>query len=788
MVGFSLGPYRVTRLLGSGGMGDVYLARDPELERTVALKVLRLGPGQPEAARRRLLEEARAASALNHPHICTIYGIGEAEGRAFIVMEHVDGSPLSEILRAGPLPLEAVVRYGIQVADALAHAHRQGVVHRDLKTANVMITADGRAKVLDFGLAQRSTSPQPELTMGSMVTLESASRVAGTIWSMAPEVLSGDLADELSDIWALGVLLYETATGQLPYQGGTVFEVSAQILHGSALPLPPGLPPGLGATIMRCLAKDRSQRYQSASEVRAALEALGSQAAIALPLPPRPRAQRRLAVAGLAALGLLALGSAALLAPRVRRALSGGPAAHEVRWLAVLPLENRSREEGLEYLLEGMTDALVAELANLSDVRVIARDSVLRLRAEQASREEIAERLGVDALVTGSFLQVGERVRITLELVERATGTYLWAESFDGAAGDVLGLQARVARAIAGEVRGSAPSEEEGRPATAETADPRAYEAYLRGRYHWNRRTEDDFRRAIGYFEEAIGRDPRYALAWAGLADARTLLGIYGYASPRVALPEAREAALRALELDATLAEAHATLGAVQEGFDWDWAGAEAEYRRAIELNPSYATAAHWYGMFLVMMGRFEDGLAQLERAAALDPLSSPIRTSVAMALVYARRPQEAIEQCGSVLELDPDFAWAHGVLGQAHLQLGSLEQGVEHSRHASELSGLSPEYQAELAAAYAAAGRRSEALALLSELERPGASSSPPWFEMAMAFAGLGDRDRAFECLERAYATRSAWRSYLGVETRLDPVRADPRFEALLARMGFPA
>jgi serine/threonine-protein kinase len=763
-------------------MGEVYLAEDPELERTVALKVLHPGSPQEAGARARLLEEARAASALNHPGICTIYGIGESEGHAYIVMEHVGGRPLSEILREGPLPVESVLHYGVQIADALAHAHKQGVVHRDLKAANVMITPDGRAKVLDFGLAQRSVGGRADLTIGSMVTLESASRIAGTVWYMAPEVLKGDAADERSDIWALGILLYEAAAGELPFAGGTPFEVSAQILNESPRPLPPGLSPALRATVFHCLAKDPAQRYQSASEVRAALEALSSQAEV--PIAPRRRRGPWRLVSAVAAAVVLVGALAAILVPRARRA--AGPAgAGEARWLAVLPLENRSGEIGQEYLVEGMTDALVAELANLEGVRVIARDSVVRLRAERASREEIGERLGVGALVTGTFLRVGERVRITVELVDSATGAYLWAESFDGELDDILGLQATVARALAGEIRGAPTAETTA--AAGGTDNPRAYEAYLRGRYHWNRRTAEDFERAIAYFEQAIEEDPAYALAWAGLADAHALVGVFGYASPTLALPAAREAARQALALDPGLAEAHATLGAVKDSFEWDWAGAEEEYRRAIALNPSYATAAHWYGMYLVMMGRMEEGLGELDRALELDPLSSPIRTSVAMALVYARRPQEALEHCERVLELDPDFAWAHNVLGQAYLQQGRFDAGVEHAGHAADLSSASPEYRAELAAAYAAAGRRSEALATLAEVERKREDGETPWFEMAMAHGALGDADRAFASLERAYDSRSTWMPYLQVEPRLDPLRSDPRFADLVRRMGFP-
>ncbi len=788
VVGTSLGQYRVTRLLGAGGMGEVYLAQDSELERTVALKVLH-GAAATEGARQRLLGEARAASVLNHPNICTIYGIGEAEGQAFIVMEHVQGRPLTELLRSGPLPLESILHYGIQVADALAHAHKHGVIHRDLKSANLMINDEGRVKVLDFGLAQRASQLELSRTMGSMQTLESGSKFAGTIWYMAPEVLQGEGADEQTDVWALGVLLYEMATGELPFQGGTAFEVSSQILREPPRPLPPGLPPALRAIVLHCLAKDRSQRYQAASEVRAALEAGGSQASLSLPLPlpARPRGRRWRALTVPIALALAALAVGALVVPAVRRALRLGSGLQEIRRLAVLPLENRGQQAEPEYLVEGMTDALIAELANIEGLRVIARDSVMQLRDGQMSRQEIAERLDVDAVVAGSLLREGDRIRITAELIERRTGSYLWADSFDGGSGEILRLQGEVAEAIARQIRGSLTREESASLLRGGTASPRAYEAYLRGRYHWNRRTAEDFHRAIEYFEEALAHDPAYALAHAGIADAHVLLGIYGYAEPASALPAARAAAERALELDGTLAEAHTTLAAVEESFDWDWAGAEAEYRRALELNPSYATAAHWYGMFMMMMGRFAESVRQLEGAAALDPLSPAIQTSRAMALVHARRPDAAIEQAESVLELDPDFAWAHNVLAQAHLQKGSFDGAVEHARRASELAGFSPEYQADLAAAYAAAGRRSEAEAALADAERPAGGLPIPWFEVALAYIQLGDFDRALACLEQAYVTRSAWMPYLKVETRLDPLRDDPRFEALLERMAFP-
>ncbi len=786
MVGTYLGQYRVTRLLGAGGMGEVYLAQDSELERTVALKVLH-GAAATAGARQRLLGEARAASVLNHPNICTIYGIGEVDNQAFIVMEHVQGRPLAELLRAGPLPLESILHYGIQVADALAHAHRHGDIHRDLKSANLMITDEGRVKVLDFGLAQRSSQVELSRTIGSMPTLESGSKFAGTIWYLAPEILQGEGADEQSDVWALGAVLYEMASGELPFQGGTAFEVSSQILREPPRPLPPGLPPALGTIILHCLAKDRSQRYRAASEVRAALEAGGSQASFSMPLPVPTRRRRWRALTVPAALALAGLAVAALLAPDVRRALRPGGGPKEIRRLAVLPLENRGGQAEPAYLIEGMTDALIAELANIEGLRVIARDSVMRLRDGQMSRQEVAERLEVDAVVAGSLLREGDRIRITAELIEGRTGNYLWADSFDDGGSEILRLQGEVAEAIARQLRGDLTREESARLLGGGTASPAAYEAYLRGRYHWNRRSAADFHRAIEYFEVALEHDPAYALAHAGIADAHVLLGIYGYADPVSALPAARAAAERALELDDSLAEAHTTLAAVAESFEWDWAGAEAEYRRAIELNPSYATAAHWYGMFMMMMGRLDESLRQLEAAAALDPLSPPIQTSRAMALVHARRPDAAIEQAESVLELEPDFAWAHNVLAQAHLQRGSHDPAVEHARRASELADFSPEYQADLAAAYAAAGHQSEADAALAAAEQPSGGLPVPWFEVALAYVQLGETDRALDCLEQAYVTRSAWMPYLEVETRLDPLRADPRFRALLERLAFP-
>ena len=753
MTATRLGHYRILQKIGAGGMGEVYRARDEKLDRDVAIKVLPSSNFSDTAARARLLQEARAAGGLNHAHICTIHEVGEADGQTYIAMELVEGEPLSSRLHEGPLTPAEVVRFGLQLADALAHAHERGVIHRDLKSANVMITPDGRLKMLDFGLAKRfSTEELSEGTTGVQLTTPGA--VVGTLAYIAPEQLRGLPADARSDIWALGVVLYEMSTGTRPFPGHTSFELSSAILSQPPVPLPRKVPEELEAVIQRCLIKEPARRYQHAGEVRAVLEALPSRLGLSR-LPPRARRQRR-------------------------------PRRSVIRALAVLPLANMSRDPEQDYFAEGMTEQLITDLSKIGALKVISRTSSMRYKGTSKSLPEIAEELKVDAVVEGSVLRVGDRVRITAQLIHALSDSHLWAESYERDTRDVLLLQSEVARAIARQIEVVITPEETRRLAIAPRVDPAAQEAYLRGRYAWNKTTEEGWNKAIAYFNEAIEKDPGFALAWAGLGEAYAFLGEFSILVPGDTYPRAEAAATRALQLDDTVAEAHATLGIVKLEYDKDWAAAEREFKRGIELNPSSPNAHQFYSWYLGAMTRMEESLSEMRRASELDPLSMFRSADLGLGLYMFSQFDRAIEQLQKTLELDPDMDYAHWIVGLAYVKKARFQEAIAHLEKAA-LSGDSPMYLAGLGYGNAVAGRRDEANRILSRLnEMSQLQYVSPYF-IAVVYAGLGENDKALEELERARQVRASWLCYLRVQPEFDSLRSEPRFQDLLRQMNFP-
>jgi len=558
--GSKLGPYTILGRLGAGGMGVVYKAQDTKLGRVVVLKFLPEGALADQASRTRLLREAQNASALNHPNIATIYEVGEEGGQVYIAMEFVEGRPLKEMVPRDGMALEPVMRYGIQISAALAHAHERGIVHRDLKTANVVVTAEGQAKVLDFGLAKRVSAGELVEATRSQKSLTEAGAIVGTLPYMAPEMLRGEGTDARTDVWALGVVLYEMVAGALPFRGQTEYELSSAILREPAPPLSARVSAGLRRVIWRCLAKEPSQRYQRANEVRAALEAVQAEVSRA-PAEPKGR------------------GPAQPEAERVR-----------IRSLAVLPLENLSGNPEEEFFADGMTDALITTLAQISALRIISRTSVMRHKGAQKPLRQIARELKVDAVVEGTVVRSGNRVRIAGQLIDARTDTHLWAKKYESDLRDILAVQSDVAQAIAHEIEIKLTAQEQARLAFTRSVDPEGYVAFLKGRYYWYRRTPDALHKALEYLQGAIARDPTYALAHAGLADAYNSLGwdLFAVLPPAEAFPKAKATAEKALELDQNCGEAHAALGWAATGYDWDWGTAEREFRRAVELKPQY--------------------------------------------------------------------------------------------------------------------------------------------------------------------------------------------------------
>jgi len=747
-----IGRYRVDATLGAGGMGIVYRAYDEKLRRDVAIKLLR--HVSDDAADRQLLHEARTSSALNHPGICTVYEVEDEGDQAFIVMELVEGRPLSDLIPPDGCSFDAVRAYGLQIAGALAHAHARSVIHRDVKPANILVTRDGRTKVLDFGLAQHVGAQLVDRTTQSHSPLSEGGMLAGTLPYMAPEQLRGEPSTARSDVWSLGALLYELASGGRPYGGDTPFTLSSSILADAPRPLPERVPVGLRRVVSRCLAKDASERYQDAGQVHAALEALE---------PPRR------APAG---------GSASRRSPRAR-----------IRSLAVLPLDNLSAEPDEEYFADGMTDALITTLAQIRALRVISRTSVMRYKGARRPLPEIARELNVDAIVEGTVLRSRGRIRIATQLIHAATDTHLWAKQYETDMRDVLALQSDVARAIADEIRVQLSPQEKSRLAASRPVDPVAYESFLKGRHLWYKRSPDALTRAVECLQQAINLDPSYALAHAGLADAYVSLAwdLFGLTPPSDTYPKAKRAAQRALELDPNCAEAHAALGWTAAGFDWDWAAAERGLRHAIDLKPQYGPVHIWYSHFLRAMDRTEESLAESRRALECDPLGLVLNMHLGWHHLYSRQYQQAIEQCLKTLELDSTFILAHVFLGQAYEQLGTFTSAIAEFEKAVDLSQRHPTYLADLGHGYAAAGRRADASRILDELIAMSSQRYVAARCIAEIHVGLDDLDEAFAWLDKAFSQRNGWLIHIRENPRYDRLRADARYLDLVRRMNFP-
>jgi len=749
MIGTTLSHYRILEQIGSGGMGVVYRAHDDRLERDVAVKVLPAGALADDAQRRRFHREALALSRLNHPGVATVHEFDREAGSDFIVMELVDGETLAARLKRGALPPEQVTDFGIQIAEALEAAHERGVLHRDLKPANIVVTGKGRVKVLDFGLA-KLVQAGVDTRASTLPTAGDA--VAGTLAYMAPEQLLGEEVDAGSDLFSLGVVLYEMAAGRIPWRQTLATAMVNEILHAAPAPptdLRPDLPSHLERIILKALQKDLASRYQSA-------------AAMAEDLRAGPGADDT--------------------AARRDRPDASAPAA--ITSLAVLPLRNLSGDPEQDFFADGMTEALIARLAQISSLRVISHTSAMAYKGVRKSLPQIAHELRVDAVVEGSVLRAGDRVRITAQLVEAASDHHLWSSTVDRPLGDILDLHSEVSRAITEELRPRLTPNERMRLAGTGSVRPAAYDAYLRGRFFWNKRTPEGLARAIAYFQESIDADPLYARAWSGLADCHNVLAAFRWRHPREAFPLAHAAAARALELDPELAEGHTSLAYALEYYDWDWQRSEDAYKRAIALHPGYGTARQWYGDFLTSLGRLDEAFPQILRAVELDPISPVVGNTHGDTYYYARRYEEAIAIYLRTLELDPDYTWARLNLGRALQQLGRHDEAIQALETAHRTAGIGLDDSAAIAYAWAAAGDRARAEAILARVIERWREGRVSPYSVANIYVALPDRDQAFVWLERALEDRDRMMVTLRVHPRLDPIRDDPRFGALLVRM----
>ncbi|HEV8632273.1 MAG TPA: protein kinase [Thermoanaerobaculia bacterium] len=743
--GAPLGPYQVVLLLGAGGMGEVYRARDPRLGREVAIKVIRGGDPSREALRR-FDQEARAASALNHSNLLVVYDVGSQDGVPYVVTELLEGETLRERLRRGPLPLAEALALLRQALAGLAVAHQKGIVHRDLKPENLFLTADGRLKILDFGLAKRLDG-----AVAGEESLTGAGTVVGTVGYTAPEQLGGQPAVPASDLFSLGAVLYEALSGRRAFAGATSLETLSAVLTEDPPPLRVGgepAPPALATLVRRCLVRRPQERYASVAELLADLDAFTA--------------------------GATPVSGAGAAAPRART-------------LAVLPFLNLSGDADQEYFCEGLAEELIHALSRLEGLRVAARSSSFRFKGQNDALARVARELRVETVLEGSLRKAGERLRINVQLVDIADGCHLWSERYDRAQGDVFAVQEEIAARVveALRLRLTAASPGPRRPANLE-----AYHHYLRGRHLWNKRHAGGLREGAKAFEQAIELDPGYAQAWAGLADSYALLGhsIFDVLPTNEAMPRAKAAALRALELDPGLAAPHAALGWVRMHYDWDWVGAERDFQRAIELDPRHATTHHWYSFLLSVLARADEAIEQSRRAWELDPLSLIVNANVAQPPYYCRQFGTTAATARRLVELEPTFPVGHYWLGLAHAGQGDWDQALPSLRSFLDLFGATTRGMAWVGLALARTGDVAGAAGVLGELEALAARQPVPGYHLALVQLGLDRRDAALASLERACDERCDALAYLAVDPLLDPLRGEPRFDRLLDRVGLRA
>jgi len=800
MLGQVISHYRIEEKLGGGGMGVVYRAHDLRLGRSIALKFLPPELVRDPQALERFQREARAASGLNHPNICTIHEIDQFEGQPFIVMELLEGQTLKHMIVGKPLPGPQILEITIQIADALDAAHESGIVHRDLKPANIFLTKRAQAKVLDFGLAKLVPGRQNPIedegsnqaTISGIEHLTSTGVALGTVSYMSPEQARGEELDRRSDLFSLGAVLYEMSTGRLAFGGGTTAVVFEAILNRSPLSparLNPELIPDIGWITSKLLEKDRRLRYQSAAELQADLKRVkrDTESSGVPTFPPKslsiPWRKRGIIAAAITSVLVLAI---VLLQQKWRDRLPGGGSSH-IHAIAVLPFVNVGADPNIDYLADGVTEGIISSLSRVPELRVMARSTVFSYKGRDINAQKVGQELNVDAVLMGRVTQRGDTLMIQTDLVNVADGSELWGDQFNRKVVDLIAVQGDIAKEIYDNLRPRIVGAEESAPvAKHDTENPEAYQLYLQGLFQWNKWTEEGFRKATDYFNQAVEKDPNYAQAYAGLADTYNFLGESGYTAPLQVWQNAKSAATHAVKLDDTMPEAHISLALVRESYDWDWPGAEVEFKRAIELNGNNASAHQWYGDFLTRMGRFDEARAELKKAQELDPLSLLTNTSLGRQLYFTRRYGAAIQQFTKTLEIDPKFVPAQHAIEAAYAQNGMFKEAIGERQRVLTLSG-NPDLAAAIGEDFKSSGYpgvMKNWLEGLKEVSKRGYVSS---YNIAQIYARLGDTNQALASLETALEERDSNLTYAKVEPAFDDLRSDPRFKKVVQQLNMP-
>ncbi len=832
-LGTQLGRYEIRSLIGAGGMGEVYLAHDTSLNRRVALKVLPAEVAYNQDRMRRFKQEATSAASLNHPNIAHIYEIGQSDDLNFIAMEYVDGTTLRDKIHKEHEDLSKLLRMLQHVAEGLAKAHDAGIVHRDLKPDNIMITSDGHAKVLDFGLAKLVEPPTTtnSVPSGEEPTIlqqhSTPGLILGTLGYMSPEQAQGKTKsiDNRSDIFSFGCILFETITGQRPFTGNDHIEILNKLIREPAPPLAtlnPSAPPDLQRIVRRCLAKDPDERYQNikdiaielkearrdmqtientaspfssaSSEARTLYKAeptrVQSQPATGESPPPSTQASfivngfKRHKMATIV-VGLLVLIAATAFG--IRSYLHATSTEVAVESIAVIPFVNQNKDPNDEWISDGLTESIINNLTQVPNLKVIARSSVFRYKGQEMDPVVVGKKLGVRAVLTGRLTQRGDNMLISVELIDIRDNKQLWGEQYERRLTDMLSVQREMAREITNNLRPTLSGVEQSRMNKPMTASSEAYELYLKGRFYWNKRTPSDLQKAISLFEEAVDKDPNYAMAYSGIADSYALLTAYTIEPPRQLMPKAKEAALKALALDDNLAAAHASLGQVTAYYDYDFPTAEREYRRAIELNPNYATAHQWLAEHLAATKRNDEALVEIRRALELDPFSVIMNRIYADILVDGRKYDEAIRQYQKAIDLDPNFPTAHYFLGRAYEAKGMYDDAVKSYTRASELGTVLKDVLVKTNDVYKKSGWKAYLQFNLDQLVVNAPQRRFPPFTIATFYAKLGRDDDALMWLEKGYEERDFRMTLISVAFEFDRLRSDPRFRELVRRMGLP-